>query len=579
MPDWLTPATAVSLSIAIALTVAALALNMLVAHTGQLSLGHGALLGVGAFSGSMIVDRLHGPMLVGWVAAAVAGALASLMIGLPALRLRGAYLALVTLIFALTMQASVLRWSFFTNGAAGVLFPRRLWRDHLLSGQAAFLSVCLVTLALVWQLDRNVLRTKVGRAFGIIRENETAAQAFGVDVVRYKLLAFVTSGALAGLAGAVYASGIGLVSSDVFPLELSLKLLLIVILAGAGSRASILVVAIVLQMGPQYIHWFSGWDLVVAGVVTLYNVVRVPGGLASIVREIRHRRESGGKRRVPALSDVMIPSLPMRSASHQVPGRPSATPTVLSARGVTVRFGGLVAVDQMNLDVHNGQIVGLIGPNGAGKSTLFNALSGLVRTESGEILVSDVAVHDRPAHARARAGLGRTMQQVGLAKLMTVRENILLAQHLAAGYGAHHGMFFSREAQRRETELRAIADAVIDDLGFSRYADTLVGRLSGGQQRIVELAAVLSTQPSLLMLDEPTAGLSPAASENLAERLRELRDGHGQAILLIEHNVPLVLDLCDYVYVMNAGVLLAAGTPQELAQSPEVLAAYLGEAA
>jgi ABC-type branched-subunit amino acid transport system ATPase component len=251
---------------------------------------------------------------------------------------------------------------------------------------------------------------------------------------------------------------------------------------------------------------------------------------------------------------------------------------LLVVTDIHVNFGGLVAVDDVSLIAKRGTVVGIIGPNGAGKSTFFNAISGLVPGARGAVTLDGERIDGLPPWQRAQRGLGRTFQQVGLAKDMTVRESILLAQHKAASYGDAASLLYMRGVNRVERELGELADAVVDGLGFARYRDTPIRSLSGGQMRLVELAAVLATGPELLMLDEPTAGLSPAAAENLAEKLHELRDVHGQSILVIEHNVPLVLDLCDHVYVLNAGALLADGPPAELARNPEILSAYLGEA-
>jgi branched-chain amino acid transport system ATP-binding protein len=243
-----------------------------------------------------------------------------------------------------------------------------------------------------------------------------------------------------------------------------------------------------------------------------------------------------------------------------------------------VQFGGLRAVDRVSLSVPRGAIVGIIGPNGAGKSTLFNAISGLVSGAEGRVVVDGVDVSALPPYRRAQLGLGRTFQGVGLARDMTLRESILLGQHRHASYSTAEALLFTHRAKAQEEQFSAVADSYIEGLGFGELADHPVRMLSGGQQRLVEIASVLASTPAVLMLDEPTAGLSPAAAEELARRLHELRDDHGQTILLIEHNVPLVLDLCDYVYVLNAGSVLAEGQPGELAANPEILGAYLGEA-
>jgi branched-chain amino acid transport system permease protein len=586
MPRLLPGSTALTLSMGVTLGIAALSLNLLLGYAGQLSLGHAALLGAGAFGASVVVDRWGAPMFLGWVAAAIVGGLIALVIGLPALRLRGIYLALVTMVFGLTMQSSVLRWRVFTRGSAGAALPRRLLGDRILTNTSVFLSMTLIVLVLVWLVDRNVLRTKVGRAFRIIREDETAAQAFAIDVTRYKLLAFVLAGAIAGLAGALYGHSIGLVNSDVFSLQLSLRIVLFVIIGGIGHRWGAVTAAVLLSLNTKLPSAFQGYDLIIAAVITVYNVVRFPGGLVGLVAHWRGRapasytgsangngngEESGDENdedREPVIPHFVVPA----GGATLTRDEP-----LLVVEDIAVRFGGLQAVDAVSLSVRAGTIVGIIGPNGAGKSTFFNAISGVVATTSGRIVLDGEALHDLPPHARAAAGLARTFQAVGLAKDLSIRENVLLAQHRAARYSTAAGLLYTRSAERIETHLGEVTAAVVEGLGFTDRADVPVRELSGGQQRLVELGAVLATGPKLLMLDEPTAGLSPGAAENLADRLRELRDDHGQTILLIEHNVPLVLDLCDYIYVLNAGALLAEGAPDELARKPEVLSAYLGE--
>lgn len=250
---------------------------------------------------------------------------------------------------------------------------------------------------------------------------------------------------------------------------------------------------------------------------------------------------------------------------------------VLEVKGLTVRYGGLVAVGDANLEVHRGQIVGLIGPNGAGKTTLFNAVSGFVRPQAGTIQLNGTDISSLPPFERSALGMGRTFQLIGLAKNLSVLENFLLAQHQLAEYGVGPSLLFLPSAARKEKELIEKSQGAIDALGFNRYAHLPVKNLSHGQQRLVELGCALITAPDLLLLDEPSAGFSPAAVENLTDRLRDIRDDFGRTILLIEHNIPMVLDLCDYIYVLNFGQVLAQGTRDEIASHPQVISAYLGD--
>jgi branched-chain amino acid transport system permease protein len=480
------------------------------------------------------------------------------------------------------MYSSILRIDWFTGGSAGLELPRRMWPGRDLVDNADWLSVPLVCLLGAWLLDQNVTRSRLGRAFRAIRENEAVAQSFGIDVARYKLYAFILSGALAGAAGALYGSGIGFVNSEAFPFLLSLGLVSIVVVGGLGSRVGAAVAAFLFFVVPYLLQglpfaWLRGTDQMIGGALLMYTVARHPGGFAAAVRELR----AGGSRRRAVTDDEeppmpKLPNLPRPVDRDREVADPSAP--VLDVRGIRVAFGGLLAVDGASLQVPRGKIVGVIGPNGAGKTTLFNAISGLLRPTSGEVLLEGRDISALPAYERARLGLARTFQQIGLARDQSVLENLLLAQHLQAGYDSARALLFTRAVARREREMVERAREAIAALGFEGREHVPVRSLSHGQQRIVEVGASLLTDPVLLMLDEPSAGMSPAAAENLAERLRDLRDVLGRTVLLIEHHVPLVLDVCDHVYVLNFGQVLADGSPDEILAHPDVVGAYLGEA-
>jgi ABC-type branched-subunit amino acid transport system ATPase component len=265
--------------------------------------------------------------------------------------------------------------------------------------------------------------------------------------------------------------------------------------------------------------------------------------------------------------------VPVRAGSAGV----TAGEALLEIDEVVVSFGGLRAVDDVSLTVTAGKIVGLIGPNGAGKSTLFNAISGLVNIDQGRVRYRGKEVQGLRCDQRARLGIARSFQQVGLAKDLSVTENFLLAQHQLTGYSDAEALFMLPRASRDEKRLRELAEEAVASLGFGHLADMPVRNLSGGQQRIVEIACLLMTAPDLVMLDEPSAGMAPAAAENLAARLRDLRDTMGRTVLLIEHNVPLVLEVCDHIYVLDAGRVIAEGSPREIASNPEVINAYFGQ--
>jgi ABC-type branched-subunit amino acid transport system ATPase component len=495
----------------------------------------------------------------------------------------------VTIAFGVLMYQTVLRLDVLTGGSAGVETVPRLWGGTLLLDQSDLLAVALLVLIGVWLVDSNVTRSRLGRAFRAIKENEAVAQALGIDVARHKLLAFVLSGAMAGLAGVVFGQSFLLVNSETFfyPVNYSLLLITMVVVGGLGSRAGAVIAAVAFAVFPFVVNGIhlpriDGTQTMIGAALLMYTVARHPGGFAAVLRERREQRrsradsasadDSGEEPPMPALPRMPQPMSRSVAVPH-LAGVP-----VLDVEHVTVRFGGLLAVDDASLRVARGRIVGLIGPNGAGKTTLFNAISGLIRPQQGEVRLLGTDISALPAHHRARLGLARTFQQIGLSKDQTVLENLLLAQHLVAGYGTADALLYTPRAARTEREMEERAREAIEALGFAGREQTPVRLLSHGQQRIVEVGCSLLCDPELLMLDEPSAGMSPAAVENLAERLRDLRDVMGRTVLLIEHNVPLVLDVCDDIYVLNSGRVLAHGTPDAILADPMVIGAYLGEA-
>jgi branched-chain amino acid transport system ATP-binding protein len=252
---------------------------------------------------------------------------------------------------------------------------------------------------------------------------------------------------------------------------------------------------------------------------------------------------------------------------------------VLETRGVSIRFGGLQALTDVNLKVGEFEIVGLIGPNGAGKTTCFNCITGFYRPQEGRILFKGDDVSEVPTHARAAMGMGRTFQNVGLVKTATVLENLLTAQHSAIEYGPVAGMFGSPASIAAERALRARADAILEILNLSHLRNLAVTGLSYGTLKRVEIATVLATDPELLMLDEPSSGMGPEEAHQLGDELLSLRREFDLSILMIEHHVPLVVRVCDYLYVLNFGQMLTEGLPHDVQTHPEVVAAYLGEEA
>jgi ABC-type branched-subunit amino acid transport system ATPase component/ABC-type branched-subunit amino acid transport system permease subunit len=568
----------------VSLAVAALSLNLLLGYAGQISLGQYAFVGVGAFTTGLVtgIDELRLPWLVGLAASAVLGGAFAFLVGLPALRLKGLYLAVVTIGLAYFCSQSLFAVRAIGGGSAGRASPRPYIGSHAINSSVSFLAVCTVVLVLVWQADINLTRSRFGRAMRAVKADEAVAASFGIDVTRAKLLAFTLSGAVAGIAGCLTGTATGTVTGNTFDYQHSLFLVSIVVIGGLGSRTGVVVAALFATVLSDVIigvlgNSWRGFDVVLSAFLLMVTVSVQPHGFAGALVDARERRaiRRGGEPPLPPTR----PHLPDLGRPQGMPApRPAkAGVAILEARGISVRFGGLQAVDDAGLRVDRGTIVGLMGPNGAGKTTLFNALSGALSPDSGTVHFLGEDVSDLAPHQRAARGMGRTFQLIGLAKDQSVYENLLIAQHLAAPYGVLAALT-TVGSRHWEREVRKRADQTLDGLGFGRYRDTAVARLSHGQQRIVEIGCALVTSPELLMLDEPSAGMSPAAAEDLAATLIDIRDQLGRTVLLIEHNVPLVLGTADELYVMDAGRVIANGEPIEVVGRPAVVTAYLGQA-
>jgi branched-chain amino acid transport system permease protein len=568
----------------VVLALAGLSLNVLLGYAGQISLGQYAFVGIGAFTTGIVtgVHDLRLPWVAGLFAAGAVGALLAFLVGLPALRLRGLYLAVVTISVAYAASESLFRIERIGGGSAGKVVPAPFVGTHAIVTSVDQLAICAAVLVLVWQMDVNLTRSRVGRAFRVLKADESVAASFGVDVARYKLIAFSLSGAIAGVAGCLYGTALGTVTGTTFSYTQSLNLLVVVVLGGLGSRTGIVTAALLTTTYPPFLIWvvgdgFRGWDLIVNGVVLMLTVAFQPRGYAGAVHDaIEHRRmRRGGEAPLPPTRPHLVDL--GRPLGMPEPRRVRAGAAVLEVSGIDVRFGGLQAVDDASLRVDRGTIVGLMGPNGAGKTTLFNAVSGALTPDRGTVRFLGENVSALAPHARAARGMGRTFQLIGLAKDQSVYENLLIAQHLAAPYGVLSALT-TVGSRWYERDVRDRADRTLDALGFHRFRDTQVGRLSHGQQRIVEIGCCLVTSPELVMLDEPSAGMSPAAAEDLAGTLLDIRDTLGRTVLLIEHNVPLVLGVADELYVMDTGRVIADGEPAEVVTRPEVVTAYLGQA-
>lgn len=558
----------------------ALGLNSLLATSGQLSLGHVGLFGLGAFMAAVSATTWKLPFVASVLVGIAAAALAACILGVAARRVQGLYLAVLTLSFALVLERFLFPKPFFSQGGAGLFVARPALGPFDLADDTTFLALCLSVLLLALLVDRWVMGRPFGRGVVAVRDNVAAAAALGIPSPPFTVGSFVYSGALAGLAGALFAYRQGVVVASAFPATLSFSLLIWVVLGGVGSR-----VGAVLAVG--VFTWSttatgtgdsSEWLVLIGSAVVVLAIAQYPGGIASLVR----RRpptvdaEQTGPASSSPRSQLAARPAPPPPAIRMGDGR-LARPVLLGARGITVQFGAVRALNAVDFDLLPGEVVGVVGPNGAGKTTLFHCLSGALRPDEGTIWFRGRVVDDLGPAARAALGLGRTFQQGGGFPSESVRTNLLLAQHLTVGNGSMIGG--APAARRTEPERADVADLALSILDLDDVAGVLVGDLPYGRRRLLELGCAIVAAPRVLLLDEPAAGMTLTETSELAGVVAALRLELGLAVVVIEHNVPFVRQVADRIIVLNFGEKVIEGTPDEVIEDPAVREAYLGVSA
>lgn len=562
-------------------TIAAIGLSLLMGLAGQVSLGHAAFFAVGAYTQAILVTRYEVNMLLAIPVSVAAAMLLALLVGLPLLRLRGHFLALATLGLGIIVTVTV-RELEYTGGTSGIYgIPKPDFGGRVYNTPAEYFwllaPVVLISLALAAKLTRS----RTGRALGAVNDSEVAAECLGVNTFGLRLRVFVLAAGYAGLAGVFYAHWLAVVSPEAANFPLSVSFLLMVVLGGLGTVWGALTGAIVVEvldegmrdLIPQIIPGASGEvQLLGFGVVLVLVIILMPGGLAQLWATLRNRLagrtpDPGAETSEGASLGSELDSL-LAEADVPQPGT-----TVLQVQGVTKRYGGVTALSELDLHVAAGEIVALIGPNGAGKTTAFNIITGVLPPTDGQVEVHGTAVTGQRPHVVAGLGATRTFQNLQVFGSTTVRGNIKVARHLRSRAGVIRGMLGLDLAEERT--IARDADQVLTAVGLAHQAERPITALSFGQQRQVEVARALALAPTVLLLDEPMAGLSGTERDHLSAMLRRVREA-GIAVLLVEHDVGAVMALADRVAVLDDGVLIALGTPSEVRANPAVVAAYLG---
>jgi len=535
-------------------------LNLVVGFAGQLAIGYVALLTLGAYTASVLVERAGVHPFLALAAAACVGAAAGVVVGTPALRLRTFYFAMTTLGFATIVTQVALAWTGVTGGGIGLPGPAMPAPFDSASG---FYLLCVALAAVCTWMTLNAAQSRFGRSLVAIRDAEVAAEACGIAKIRLLLLVFLFSGALAGVAGGLFASLQSYITPDAFTFDLSVLFFIAILIGGRGSVLGPLLATLLLTALPEFAAPLVAWSTFLYAALLLAIVLLVPGGIADVL-DFRSRRPlPSGRAVVPR-----IPLLPALLPCAE--GR-----DMLSLRGVALSFGAVRAIDGLDLDLRPGEVHGLIGPNGSGKTTTLNAICGFAVPQSGTVRVGAATLPMGAPSLRAAAGIGRTFQTPRIVGEASVLDNVMIGGATLGRATLLETLLTLPRHRREEAALRDRAMAALRVVGLEALAPVRADRLQHSELRFVEIARALMPEPRFLLLDEPAAGLSAAEIERLGQLITALsRQGIG--VLLVEHHADLIFAVCGRVTVLNLGSTLAAGTPAEIRAHREVVEAYLG---